>query len=416
MKKVTFSAIVPLVVSVLIPLLGYSQGYQIGPLLQENVYPLQSFGDEQPQFLMLAQTYYQLLDQEKTEFALDNAILHNPNSIAALLKRAQFNEMIGLESKAAEDLRRVNELNPYAINLYGLNGFSGRRSLLAFQPKSALLELSTEKRLGYYFDFLYEKICEGSIDEMELDLAEAAIDDIESNNLPQALAVLDGLLNMYPESAIGYDLKGVIYLKMDQLEDARQALVRATELQPEFAIAWYNLGRVTHKMGQKEDAQQYFNKSIALQSDLTKAYFDRALLRKELGDEEGAVADYNQIIMTKGDLYMEAYPNRGLTRKMLGDFNGALNDINRAIEKYPTDAMLYKNRGNLFFMFDHPRQAIEDYTKAIQLNDDLAEAYYNRGLANILIQNRLNGCNDLNEAASLGFEKAAYKLQYFCVE
>ena len=46
---------------------------------------------------MKAQTYYQLFDQEKAEFALDNAILHNPNSVAALLIRAQFKELIGLK-------------------------------------------------------------------------------------------------------------------------------------------------------------------------------------------------------------------------------------------------------------------------------------------------------------------------------
>ena len=416
MKKAAFKRFTTLLTAVILPVFVFSQGMQIGPLLYENVYPLQSFGDDTPRHLMLAQTYYQLFDQERTMFALNNAVLHNPNSVHALLKRSQFKEMIGLKTEAAEDLRRANSLNPYAGLLYGMNGQQGMMSLLAFQPKSGYRELSTERRLGYYFDFLYEKICEGSIEEMELDLVETIIDDIETNQLEEALSLVGVLLNMYPNSAIGYDLKGVIQLKTGLLENAHESFQKAVELQPDFAIAWYNMGRAALAKREIERAQRYFDEAILLRSDLTMAYFDRALLRKSVGDAEGAVADYDRIIKMKGDNYLEAFLNRGLTRKMLGDFNGALSDINKAINNYPEDAMLYKNRGNLYFMFNQPRQAIEDYTKALDLDPKLAGAFFNRGLANFIIQDTNKGCADLNEAASLGYEKAAYKLSYFCTQ
>ena len=99
-----------------------------------------------------------------------------------------------------------------------------------------------------------------------------------------------------------------------------------------------------------------------------------------------------------------------------GDFKGALEDLNRSISHYPEDAMLYKNRGNLYLLFNQPRQAIEDYTKAIQMEDKLAEAYYNRGMAYLLLQDQGKGCQDLIESAALGYEQAAYKLSHFCTE
>ncbi|MEO1259415.1 MAG: tetratricopeptide repeat protein [Bacteroidota bacterium] len=416
MKKAAFQRFTPLIAIILLPIFTFSQGMQIGPLLYENVYPLQSFGDDTPRHLMLAQTYYQLFDQERTMFALNNAVLHNPNSVPALLKRSQFKEMIGLKTEAAEDLRRANSLNPYAGMLYGLNGQKGMMSLLAFQPKSGLRQLSTEKRLNYYYDYLYEKICEGSMAEMELDLVEVAMENIETNKLTDALSTVNNLLGMYPNSAIGYDLKGLLLLKNGQLDEADQMLKKAVNLEPGFAIAWYNLGRVAQEKRDIEAAEKYFNEAILLKSDLTTAYFDRALLRKTAGDAEGAISDYDRIIKMRGDNYLEAFLNRGLTRKMLGDFNGALSDINKAIQNYPEDAMLYKNRGNLYFMFNQPRQAIEDYNNAIELNPDLAAAYFNRGLAHFIIQDTQKGCKDLNKAASMGYEKATYKLSYFCTQ
>lgn len=416
MKKTAYQKITSVFIVILFSITGYTQGMQIGPLLYENAYPLQSFGDDTPRHLMLAQTYFQLFNQEQTLFALNNAVLHNPNSVPALLQRAQFKELIGLETEAAEDLRRANSLNPYASSLYGLNGQQGRMNLLAFQPQAGLRELSTERRFDYYFDYLYEKICEGNIEEIELDLAQEAIEEIGDDQLPDAIALLESLFNIYPNSAIGHDLMGIIHLRNDHLTAAKQSFEKAVELQPTFAIAWYNLGRTAMKMGETTDAQRYLDEAIILQSDLTKAYFDRALLRKTIGDKEGAIEDYDRIIKMKGDAYIEAFLNRGLTRKMLGDFNGALKDINQAIKNFPEDAMLYKNRGNLYFMFNQPRQAIEDFTKAIELDNDFAEAYFNRGIAHFSVQETQQGCEDLNEAASLGYEKAAYKLTYFCTQ
>ena len=392
----------------------HAQDMRVGPILQETAYPVRYFQEPHFQFLNEAKAHFKLLNQQETLFALDNAVLHNPNSAPALLKRAQFKELIGLKTEAAQDFRLANQLNPYASNLYGYNGPTGVMNLIAFQPQLAMRELSIPRRMDYYYSILYDRICEGSIDDKALDILEEAIIEIEEGEYEDAYVLLDAMLGLYPNSAIGYDLMGVTLGKLNRLEEASAAFSNAVALQPDFAIAWYNFSQVERKLGNLEKAKTYLDNAISLQGDLTKAYFDRAIIRKSLQDEEGAITDYNNIIKMKGDNYMEAYLNRGLTRKLLGDFEGALSDLNKALQELPEDARLYNNRGNLYLIFNNHEQAIKDYSKAIELDETMAEAYYNRGLAYLAIHSNETGCIDLNRSAEFGYEKAEEKQKFFC--
>lgn len=57
----------------------------------------------------------------------------------------------------------------------------------------------------------------------------------------------------------------------------------------------------------------------------------------------------------------------------------AVQHYNEQIEKYPNEAVLYNNRGNVFFKLGLYAKALEDYNKAITLNISHYSAYNNRG-------------------------------------
>ena len=78
------------------------------------------------------------------------------------------------------------------------------------------------------------------------------------------------------------------------------------------------------------------------------------------------------------------------------------------------DATLYKLRGNLYILLDDFQRAIKDYNYAITLKGDFKEAYFNRGIANILANNRADGCWDMERSVELGYEKGAEKIKYLC--
>jgi len=366
--------------------------------------------------LQKAERQFRASDYEGTFFTLENAVAQNPNSPEALLLRAKFKKIVGMTMEAEEDLRLANRINPLAANLYGYNGSGGLLKILSMQPEEAVQGLNTFQKLTYYYQALDNKILDDKNKDVEIQAIGDIIEEIEADRLDDALEMVNNVLIDFPKSAITYDLKGFILKKQGKFEDALDAFSKSVSVEPDFAIGWYNLGRTERSLNHFKKAKTYLDKSIELQSGLTKAYFERALLFKQIGEKEKAIDDYNTIIKMKGDTYMEAFSNRGLTKKMLGDYGGALADLNQAIEEFPRNAELRKNRGNIHLLFGLHRKAIDDYTQAINLDENYAEAYYNRALAFFLIYDKISGCVDLGKSISLGYETAIKTRDYFCTE
>lgn len=366
--------------------------------------------------LVKAEQQFRALDYEGTFFTLENAVAQNPNSPEALLLRAKFKKMVGMTMEAEEDLRMANRINPLAANLYGYYGSVGLLKILSMKPEQAVQGLNTYQKLTYYYQALDNKILDDTNKDAEIQIIGKIIEEIEADRLWSALEMVNQALIEFPNSAITYDLKGFILKKQGKFNDAVDAFSKAVEVEPDFAIGWYNLGRIERNLNHFKKARTYLDKAIELQSDLTKAYFERALLFKQIGEKEKALDDYNTIIKMKGDTYMEAFLNRGLTKKMIGDYSGAMADLNQAIDEFPKNAELRKNRGNLNLLFGMHRNAIEDYTEAIALDENYAEAYYNRALAFFLIYDKISGCADLDQSIDLGFEVATKTRDYFCTE
>lgn len=386
-----------------------------------NISTGQSFTSEDQRLtvqplLQKAEQQFRALDYEGTFFTLENAVAQNPNSPEALLLRAKFKKIVGMTMEAEEDLRKANRINPLAANLYGYNGSGGLLKILSMQPEQAVQGLSIFQKLTYYYQALDNKILDGKNKEAEIQVIGKVIEEIESDRLPEALEMVNKALIEFPKSAIAYDLKGMILKKQGKFADSVDAFSKAVDVEPDFAIGWYNLGRIERSLNHFEKSKTYLDRAINLQSDLTKAYFERALLFKQIGEKEKALDDYNTIIKMRGDTYMEAISNRGLTKKMLGDFGGALADLNQAIEEFPQNSELRKNRGNLQLLFGLHRKAIDDYTQAIALDENYAEAHYNRALAFFLIYDKISGCADLDKSIDLGYEIATRTRDYFCTE
>jgi len=365
-------------------------------------------------FIRQAEMYAQQHNIEQATIALDNAVNFAPNSVEALVRRATFSRRIGRLHEAAIDIHRVNQLNPYAANLYGYYGHNSMLKLMAFEPLKALDTADRQADLQSYVNLIdKENIINNNVG-IESDILYEIIQDIEIGKLDEALHLADAMITMYPESVVSWDLKGVIHEKLGEDEAAIGAFSAAIIINEDFAIAWYNLARVMLKKGNDAQAEIYLDRAIDLENTLTEAYFERAQIKKSMGDEAGAIADYNTIIEQETTATTKAYQNRGLTKKVLGDFTGAMSDINKAIAEKDDEALLYKNRANLMLLFGHYSEAIADYTTAIRLDGTLAEAYYNRDLTLLKADRHEEACNDLNTSAQLGYQRATEKITHFC--
>ncbi len=365
-------------------------------------------------FLREAQSHQSFFNFEDSYLAFDRALAQYPQSADVLVQRALFLQRFGMNSEAQDDIIRANTLNPYAADLHGYHGAGGIMRLIDFQPERSVVGLTTNRRLGYYYEWIDQQFQRQDILEEELDQVEQVIIAMEEERFDEAMEQLDVTMTQFPNSALSYDLKGVILFKDKKYDLAADAFEQAIELAPNFAIAHYNLSRLELMRGNQEQARVHLDRAIELQTNLTKAYFDRALLRKLSDDEEGALEDFNRIIDLAGENYLEAFLNRGLTRSTLGDFQGAIFDLNTAIDAFPNEANLYKNRGNVYLLSNDFPRAIKDFSTALQLDGNFAEAYYNRGLTHLMRLDLTAGCQDLSQAAGLGLDRAGEKMRFFC--
>jgi len=354
------------------------------------------------------------LDYENTFFKLESAVAQEPASAEALILRAKLKKMTGMDTEARLDAQMAENINPYASSIYGYDGNRGLLNILSIEPEQSVQTLNNTQKLNYYYEALDRRIVADELRDNEIDYIEYALRNIEANDLNEALNGLEVAVQKFPNSALIYDLKGMVLQKQGNLEAAVAAFSKAVVFEPDFAIAWYNLGQVERHRGNYDRSKKYLDRAIELQSDLTKAYFERAILNKQIGEKEAALKDYNAVIDMQGSAYMEAFLNRGLTKKMLGDFTGALVDLNQVIDEFPNNAELRKNRGNLYLLFGMPQRAIEDYSNAIQLDDEYAEAYYNRAIAFLTMYDKVSACADLDRSIVLGYDMAEEIKTYSC--
>jgi len=112
-------------------------------------------------------------------------------------------------------------------------------------------------------------------------------DVLESdNNLEDALPVFQTAIRKQPDLYIGYFYYGKILLKMNdgRLEQAIEALRKATQLRPEFAEGHYELGRALEHSGHSGEAIAEYKISSERDPALAESHYRLALLYRKQGD------------------------------------------------------------------------------------------------------------------------------------
>jgi len=365
--------------------------------------------------LQRAEIEFRALDYDGAFLTLENAVAQNPNSVDALLMRAEFLRIVGRDREAQIDIKRANQINPLAADLYGLNGIDGQLKMLATEPEKAVVNQNARVKLAGYYQALDRELLNYDKINEDLFALESVIENLNVKKYDEAYVQLEAVMQNVPNSPLAHDLKGLILMERGDIAGAKYSFQKAIEYDSDFAMAYYNLASIEKIQGNFEETKRHLDKAISLQNNLSKAYFDRALVNKSLGKEDLAVEDYNSVVLNDASTsYNDAILNRGLTKKMTGDYTGAMRDFDSAIKTYPNNAKLYKNRGNVHVISGSLLNAIDDYTRAIDRNPQYAAAYYNRGLAFLLLHDPVSGCNDLNRSLDLGYIKATETIKYFC--
>ncbi len=127
-------------------------------------------------------------------------------------------------------------------------------------------------------------------------------------------------------------------------------------------------------------------------------------------DLDGAFEDFSKAI-EKDPSFAEAYLNRGFVYGNRGELQDALADFNKAIELDSNYLEAYFNRGFIYGYFEEYKKSDADFSKVIEINPGDSEAYINRALIRSRMGDSEGETDDLKQAARLGDPGAQHWLK-----
>jgi len=211
-----------------------------------------------------------------------------------------------------------------------------------------------------------------------------------NGQMQEALDAVDTLTKDYPNEPLLYNISGVCYKAIGQLDAAVKSFKKALAIKPDYIEVNYNLGVTLKELGHLESAVKCYEKAVALKPNYVDAHYNLGNALKELGQSDLAVKSFEKAVALKPD-FAEAHNNLANAFKELGQPDAAVKSYEKALAVKPDYAEAHNNLGATLKELDQLDAALKCYEKAVALKPDYAEAYRNHG--NVLL-----GLKRLDEA------------------
>lgn len=105
-----------------------------------------------------------------------------------------------------------------------------------------------------------------------------------------------------PKSAVAYNQRGFVYLRLGNYSAAIKDYTQANQLQPNSALIYNNRCFAYYRVGEYPKALADCDQALHLHPLFAGAYSNRGLIRFALGDKSGAKEDYQKAVK----LFLEA--------------------------------------------------------------------------------------------------------------
>lgn len=207
---------------------------------------------------------------------------------------------------------------------------------------------------------------------------------VQMHKYDQALADLDYLLTLNPESYARLYQRGTAYLELGRLKEARGDFNHMLRINPRSQEATFGLARIAIKENNIGIANELADRAVSVTPSEPRIYMDRAAVRAEMGNEQGAVDDYITAI-SLDELGRVTGPAIGhMVDLSRSNYPVVITGLTNTIAKAPKNGMYYFIRAMIAQGHCNYLAAIADYDKIINegldsypgLNAALAECYY----------------------------------------
>ena len=208
-----------------------------------------------------------------------------------------------------------------------------------------------------------------------------------------------------------YINKGFVYHQTGNYKEALQSYNHALELDPKNSKIYSGRGQTKQALNDIPGAMEDFNIALSL-NQTYDWYLNRASLKYSTKDIEGALKDLDKASQVDPKGY-EAYFDKGFINLKAGKMLNAIKELNKAIGINTQDFEAYLNRAIAKYKLADYHGAMDDLDLSIELNATKT-GYYYRGISKIKLGMRAEACEDLKQAAAMGYTDSEGEIQLNC--
>ncbi len=155
---------------------------------------------------------------------------------------------------------------------------------------------------------------------------------LAQGNYAVAIAIMNELLVLHPNSAVYYNNRGLMYLHNNQLPEAIEDLTHALEIDPNLDQAYNNRANCYAAQGDFVAAIADYDISLEINPSNIRTWINQGITFRELGSFDLAIQNFD-IALILGNAFQEMiYAERGRAYHLRGDWNCAAADYRHALE------------------------------------------------------------------------------------
>ena len=146
-----------------------------------------------------------------------------------------------------------------------------------------------------------------------------------------AIALLDELIALRPDSAANYNNRGLMHFRNNQIIEALGDLSLALEINPYLDSAYNNRANCHAAQGNLAEAIADYDLALDLNPANLRAWINQGIAFRELELYDFGIENFDIALILGDALQARIYAERGRTYHLYGDWNCAVSDYQQAL-------------------------------------------------------------------------------------
>lgn len=156
-------------------------------------------------------------------------------------------------------------------------------------------------------------------------------ENITQGNYVVAISLLDELIARYPNRAINYNNRGLVYFRLARISQALDDLNTAIALNPKLDSAYNNRANCHAAVGSLVAAVADYDLALDLNPANLRAWINQGITYRQMKSYDLALENFEIALFLGNSLKAKIYAERGRTYHLRGDWNCAVADYQAAL-------------------------------------------------------------------------------------